>query len=238
VRAGFVARAITYGLMGGIALALAVGAGSRSAHPSQQGALALIASVPLGRVAVAAIAAGLLAYALWKFAQGILGRGPEGGLVYAVFFAVAIEVFSGSSGGDAADTKHAAAGVLGWPGGSIIVAVAGAGLMVISAYQIVDALRGSFADDSKVGQMGAIELRIFLALGLIGLIARGLVFGLVGYFLLRTAIEYNPAHALGVDGALAQVHREPYGPTLLGFVAAGLLTFAAFSLLEGRHRRL
>src|SRR5690349_2194835 len=48
VRAGFVARSVTYGVVGAIALALAVGAGSAPAAPNQQGALALIAHAPLG----------------------------------------------------------------------------------------------------------------------------------------------------------------------------------------------
>ncbi|MGA8718742.1 MAG: hypothetical protein WB557_12100, partial [Solirubrobacteraceae bacterium] len=41
-RTGFVARAVTYGVIGGIALALALGAGAAPAAPNQQGALALI----------------------------------------------------------------------------------------------------------------------------------------------------------------------------------------------------
>jgi hypothetical protein len=34
------------------------------------------------------------------------------------------------------------------------------------------------------------------------------------------------------------LHHQPFGPWALGFVAAGLLTFAAFSVLEARYRRL
>src|SRR6201995_1464256 len=79
VRAGFVTRSVTYGVVGAIALALAVGAGSAPAAPNQQGALALIARGPLGRVAGGVAAAGLLAYALGKLSQAVFGRGPEGG---------------------------------------------------------------------------------------------------------------------------------------------------------------
>ncbi len=71
-----------------------------------------------------------------------------------------------------------------------------------------------------------------------GLIARAAVFALIGYFLIRTAIEFDASKAIGVDGALAEVHHQPRGPWLLGLVAAGLLTFAVFSVLEGRYRRL
>jgi heme/copper-type cytochrome/quinol oxidase subunit 2 len=66
VRAGFIAREITYGLIGALALALALGVGREPATPNQQGALALIAKAPLGWLALVLIAAGLLGYALWK----------------------------------------------------------------------------------------------------------------------------------------------------------------------------
>ena len=53
-----------------------------------------------------------------------------------------------------------------------------------------------------------------------------------------SVIDYDPRKAVGVDGALAHVHSEPYGSWLLGAVAVGLLVFAAYSLFEARYRRL
>lgn len=253
VRAGFFARGITYGLIGALALALAVGAGSANASPNQQGALALIAQAPLGKVALVVIAAGLLAYALWKLAQGVFGRGPEGGggpglkdrvsnlaggAVYLGFFGLAIKVLTGSAGNGSSEPRHAASGVLGWPGGSVLVGIAGGGLVAISIYQGHDAVCGRFTQDSRVEELSPRGRRIFLGLGRVGLTVRAAVFALIGYFLIRTAIEFDASKAIGVDGALAKVHHEPLGPWLLGFVGAGLLIFAAFSFLEGRYRRL
>ncbi len=253
VRAGFVARAVTYGVIGGIALALAMGAGSTPAAPNQQGALAFIAGAPLGRLAVAVAAGGLLAYALWKLEQAAFGRGPEGGgdpdlkdrvssagggVVYLAFFVVALRILFGSSSSGSSAPSKAAAGVLGWPGGSVIVGVAGAVLIAISAFQIYEACRGRFAQDSKLRDMSSLERPTFMALGHVGLVARALVFVLVGYFLVKTAIDFNPHDAVGLDGALTRVRREPFGPWLLGVTAAGLLVFAAYSLLEARYRRL
>lgn len=253
VRAGFVARAVTYGIVGGLALALALGAGKGGTSASQQGALALISRSPLGRVALIVVAAGLLAYALWKLIQGVLGRGPEGGggasvkdrvsnvaggIAYIVFFSVAVRTLTGSGGSSSGGPKPEAAGVLGWPGGPVLVGLAGGALLAISGYQIYDAVRGNFADEAKTGRMGPDERRLFMLLGRIGISARSLVFVLVGYFLIKTAIDFNPSSAVGVDGALAQLHQQTLGPLLVGLVAAGLLVFAAFSLFEARFRRL
>ncbi len=253
IRAGFVARALTYGLIGVLTLALALGAGTSGKAPNQQGALALVASAPLGAVAVILIAAGLLAYAGWKLLLAVRGRGPEGGgdpeptsrianlaaaLSYLALFAIAVQVLGGSSRGESKTPSHAAAGVLGWPGGPWLVGLAGAVLIGVSAYQVWSAIRGEFTQESKTGEMSPEQRRTFRLVGRIGLTARSLVFVLIGYFLLDTALTFDPAKAVGVDGALGRLHHEPLGPWLTGLVALGLIIFAAFSLFEARYRRL
>ncbi len=253
VRAGFVARAVTYGVVGGLAIALAVGAGTDGTAPNQQGALALIARSLAGRIAMVVICVGLAAYALWKLYQGVFGRGPEGGggpglvdrvgnlgggLVYIGFFAVAVRVLAGSSGGSSSEPTQAASGVLGWPGGPVIVGIVGGVLVGISLYQLYDAVSGGFADDSKTGKMTRGQRDVFLTIGRIGLSARALVFVLIGYFVIRTAIDYNPRQAVGVDGALARLHHQTLGPELVGLVGAGLLVFGVYSIFEGYYRRL
>jgi hypothetical protein len=92
--------------------------------------------------------------------------------------------------------------------------------------------------DSKTDELGPEERRLFATLGWIGLTARALVFGLVGYFLLCAALDYDPRRAVGIDGALARLQHEPYGSWIVGLVAVGLLIFAAFSLFEARYRQL
>ncbi len=253
VRAGFVARAITYALIAAIVIAVTVHAGNPGARPDQQGALALIAQAPLGRIALVAIAIGLAAYALWKLVLAVIGTGPEGrtgrgvvdrisnlagALVYAAFCVVAVRVLAGTHSSEPTAQRRAAASVLNWPAGHALVIAAGAGLIAISTYQAYTALRGQFAQDNKTGEMSSEQRTMFLVAGRVGLTARALVFAVVGYFLIRAAIDAQPAKAAGLDTALAQVHRAPFGTVLLLAVAAGLLVFAAFSLFEARYQRL
>ena len=253
VRAGFVARGLTYGIVGALALALALGAGKAHTSASQQGALALISRDALGRVALIVVAAGLLAYALWKLVQGVLGRGPEGGggasvkdrvsnlaggIAYIVFFSVAVRTLIDGAGSSSGGPKPEATGVLGWPGGPVLVGLGGGVLLAISCYQIYEAVRGNFADEAKTGHMGPEQRRLYMLLGRIGISARSLVFVLIGYFLIKTAVDFSPSSAVGVDGALARLHHQTLGSWLVGLVAAGLLVFATFSLFEARFRRL
>jgi hypothetical protein len=253
VRTGFVARAITYGLVGALALALALGAGTDHTAPNQKGALELIAHAPLGTAALVVIAAGFLSYALWKLMLAATGDGPEGGgdpkaserianlgggIVYLAFCAVAIGVLAGSSSGSSGSPKHAAAGILGWPGGQWIVAAAGVALIAIGGYQAYEAIRGRFTDRSKTNEMSRRERRTFMGIGRVGISARAFVFALIGYFVLRTAIDYQPSQAISLNDALDRLHHQALGPWLVGLVAVGLMTFAAFCLFEARYRRL
>ena len=80
--------------------------------------------------------------------------------------------------------------------------------------------------------------RAFTGLGVFGHLARMVVFTLIGYFLLRAAIDYDPDKAVGLDGALNKLVQASYGPILLGIVAAGLLGFAAYSVVDARYRKV
>ena len=75
-------------------------------------------------------------------------------------------------------------------------------------------------------------------LGTVGHVARAVVFGMVGVFLLKAAYDYKANEAIGLDGALAKLYNGAYGSWLLGAVAAGLIAFACFSLVEARYRRI
>ena len=74
--------------------------------------------------------------------------------------------------------------------------------------------------------------------GTVGHVARAVVVALVGVFLVRAAIDYKANEAIGLDGALAKLYNRPYGPWLLGAVAAGLVAFGIFSITEARYRRI
>jgi hypothetical protein len=72
----------------------------------------------------------------------------------------------------------------------------------------------------------------------LGFIARGVVFGLMGAFLIQAAAEADPNQVRGLDGALLELARADASPVLLGLVAAGLVAFGAFCLIMARYRVL
>jgi hypothetical protein len=249
-RAGFVSRGLIYGIVGILAIKLALGSGGTTTN--QQGALKTIAQQPFGKILLILVAIGLGGYALWRLLRALLGHGPEdsdsafervaalgSGVVYAGLCATAVEILlgSGSSGGSGS-TQKTTAGVLGWPGGVWLVGIAGVVLIGIGLYQGYRGVTKDFLEDSKTEQMSARGREWIGWIGTFGHLARMVVFGLVGVFLIKAAVDYNSNTAVGLDGALAKIAHASYGPVLLGIVAAGLIAFGVYSLSDARYRRI
>jgi hypothetical protein len=72
--------------------------------------------------------------------------------------------------------------------------------------------------------------------GLAGHLARAVVFTLIGIFVIKAALDYDPNEAIGLDGALQKLAHATYGPYLLGLTAAGLLCYAFYCLVDARYR--
>lgn len=247
-RAGFVARGLLYGIIGVLAIKLALGAGGKLTN--QQGALRTVASQPFGKVMLVLVAVGLGGYALWRLTRAALGHGPEAsdsgfdrvaalasGLVYALFCAFAVEILVGANG-RTSNPHKTTAGVLGWPAGPELVGITGAVMIGIAAYQGYRGLTRDFLKDSKTEQMSSTVRRWIQVIGTFGHLSRMVVFGLIGIFLIKAAVDYQPRRAVGVDGALAKLTTTNHGHVLLAVVATGLIAFALYSWSDARYRRI
>jgi hypothetical protein len=248
-RAGFAARAAIYAIIGVLALKLALGLGGKTTN--QKGALQTVAHQPFGQVLLILLAVGLAGYALWRFGRAALGHGPEGtdsgfdriaaagsGVVYALICAIAVEILVGSGGGSSGSAPKTTGGVLGWPGGAWLVGIAGAVVIGVAIYQGYRGLTREFLKDSKTEEMSPAVRDTVTWSGTFGHLARAVVFGMVGVFLIKAAVDFNAKAAVGLDGALAKLVHNSYGPFLLGIVSAGLIAFAVYSFSDVRYRRI
>lgn len=71
-----------------------------------------------------------------------------------------------------------------------------------------------------------------------GLIARGVVFAVVGVLFLVAAVRVDPSQAGGLREALQTLQNATGGGLLFALIAAGLAAFGAYSLLEAAYRRV
>jgi hypothetical protein len=250
-RLGLGARGVVYLLVGWIAVRIAFQHSGQEAD--RQGALQQFAHNTPGKVVLVVMALGFFGYAAWRTTQVVSGSPGDDGAkdwakratsagragLYLVFaYSTARTAFSGQSGsGSNSTSKRATAGVLAHSGGRALVIVAGAGFVIAGVVLAVRGVLRKFERQLRTSQMSKGVERAVAGLGVAGQTARGVVFAVVGGFLIDAAVSYDPHKARGLDGVLRAVGDATAGELLLVLVALGLACFGAYSLAEARYRQ-
>ena len=250
-RLGMAAAGFLYCVIGFLALQLALGAGGKATD--RTGALQELSGEWWGTALLIVVAVGFAGYALWRFAVAALGEKLESGdeslgvlkrlwyVARGIFYAflcfttVELLVRSRSSSGS---EKEQTAAILDWPLGRWLVGAVGAGLIAWGAGKTYRGITTKFKDDLRTEQMSARALRWVTRIGVVGYLACAVVYALVGVFLIRAAVQYDPSEAVGVDGALQKLAEQPLGPFLLGVVAAGLFAYGLFYFVRAAYREV
>jgi len=248
-RFGYLAYGVVYVLVGFLAVQAAIGGGKTA---SQEGALSTVLRAPLGKVLLGLIVVGLLGYAMWRLIQGVRDPENEGkdargivkradhvvnGLFHGALALSAGQLALGGGGGSGSPDDLAAQ-LMSQPFGRWLILAAGAIIIVAGLYQFRKAYKADFRDEIKSGEMSASRKRWTTRVGRVGYVARGVVFGVIGVFLALAALQTDPQQARGLGGALQTLAQQPFGPYVLGTVAAGLIAYGVFMFVMARYRRI
>ncbi len=248
-RAGLAARGVIYVLIGWVAILVALGQSSRQAD--QQGALQLLAGKPYGAVSLWLLGIGFAGYSLWRLSEaafGVTGEGRGAGprltslaraLVYAGFSYLTFKVISGTQGNQSRQQQDLSARVMhDGAGGRWLVGIIGLIVVIVGAVLVMQGLRREFLTKLQMAQTRPRTRRIVELLGVIGTVARGLVFALAGVLVIDAAVTFKPAKAGGIDKALLTLRDQPFGKFLLILAALGLIIFGVYGLCEARWRKV
>ena len=122
--------------------------------------------------------------------------------------------------------------LLGMPGGRSLVVVAGLGVAGVGVFSIWSGWTRDFLVD-LVRHPG----RLVEVMGVIGFVARGIAFALVGFLFLGAAWTRHADRSTGLDGALRYLQDVPLGCYELAVVSVGLMSFGVYLLTRARHLR-
>jgi len=258
-RAGWFAKGLVYVIAGLLALLIAAkasGWSQTSSTPSEEasptGALKTVAHGTGGPLLLWILALGMFLYAAWRVVAALMPGGTDAkawakrigyavsAVMYTTFAITAISLATSKPSNADGNTPvtSASGGIMQHTGGRLLIGAIGTIVIVVGLYRINKGLKEDVNDELDLSGLSSQRLLWTHRIGAIGEIGRGIGIGLVGFFLLRSAVTYDAAEATGLDGALRRLAVEPWGLLVVIAVGVGFAAYGVFCLTTFTHRKL
>ncbi len=240
-RAGYLGRAVVYGLTGYLTLTTAGSTGTT-------GVLEEIETMSGGAILLALVGFGLLGYGIYRLygawvdiqghgsdAKGIairIGHAASGS-AHILLCYIAFKAVLGWSAGSSSEGESAgqAAGTLAsLPMGGMLLALVGLGFIAAAINQAVKAYTANFMTLLDADAPAMAEF-----VGRAGYAARAVVFAVLGWQIASAALSGNAGTVGGIGQVLDSLRSTNW---LYMAVAIGLLLFGLFSLVMARYRKI
>jgi hypothetical protein len=240
-RLGFVVVGVIHLLIAWIALRVAWGIGGGTKKADTSGALQTMSSSGTGTVVLWVCVLGFLLLAVWQLLEAAVGHGEASdraksgakGVTYLVFAWTTFKVAQGTNSSAEKQTEDFTAGLMGSPGGRVLVGILGLVVLGIAGYHVYKGWTKKFLEDLRENPGDWA-----VTAGRLGYIAKGVALLIVGFFFLVAAWTADPDKAQGLDGALKTVKDQALGPFLLTLVAIGIAAFGVYSFARSRYARV
>ena len=258
-RAGWLAKGIVYVIAGVLALGVAAKAsgwadtstaGNQEASPT--GAIKTVAGSSGGTLLLWLLAAGLLLYSAWRLVTAFLPGGSDAkaiihrigyvvsAIIYATFAFSAIALARHTSQDQNGNSKvtDISASVMEHTAGRWVIGAVGVIIVAAGLYRLCKGITMDVNDELDLSGMSATRRVWTERLGAVGEVGRGVGIGLVGFFMVRAALNYNAAEATGLDGALRRLATNTWGLLLVAVVGLGFAAYGVFCVSTFTRRRL
>lgn len=246
MRAGYAARGAVYLIVGLVALGAAA---ADTEAAGLLGSLRRLKGAPWNEPVLLALAAGLVCYTAWRgldAAIDLAGHGPgfgwveRGGLFFVALLHLALAWYAaklamGGAGfvaGSGSRATMVLAGLIGNGWGRAFVILVGVGTVSFGCYSVWKGASGRYRNHMR--ETPALG-RLAPLLGF-GLIARGVVLGIMGGFIVWAAWTLDPSAAGGYGETLRRIRAAVHGRVLLGVAGAGMIAFSFYCFCEAVFR--
>ena len=248
-RVGYAAKALLYTVVGVLALQSALGNGGETT--GSRGALATLVRQEYGALILVVIAVGLFGYAAWRIIEAILDPERRGGkarglalraslaargIVHAALGVQAVKLATGTGRSRGQAVEEWTGRLLDAPLGRWLVVGAGIAVAGYGIYQLYRAWAAKLSRQLDFVALSREAGSWLMKVCRFGIGARGVVFGICGWYLVRAGIAHDAAAAADTGEALRAIERQPYGEWLLAVVAIGLIAYGAYEVVQARYR--
>ena len=258
-RAGWFAKGVVYTIAGVLALQVAVRAscwtdkastGSQEASPT--GAIKTVAGSAGGTLLLWLLAIGMFIYAIWRLVSAALPGGRDAdawvhrigyvcsAVIYTTFGISAIALARRAPEDQNGNKKvtDISASLMSHGAGRWLLGAVGLIVIGVGLYRLSKGIHLDVNDELDLSGLSPARATWTKRLGAIGEIGRGIGIGLVGFFILRSAITYNAGEATGLDGALRRLAVTTWGIVVVFVIGIGFAAYGIFCLATFTHRRL
>ncbi len=225
---GYLIRGLIYVWLGWFGILLALGWRKKGANLAD----VIISSqkVAFGKLLLVMIVAGLGCYSMWGIFRGVFNimeeeNKPTGWLTRLGYLLSAVSYGSLAFTawllllGDKVSAKISDPTPLGnkiWhlPYGRILLIVFGVAWLAAAIAQLITAIK------DKV-----------ILIGKVGLVARAITFALIGFYIVRAALIFNPYKVYGLGQIMEILNKKSFGPAFVAALSIGLSVFGFYSVI-------
>lgn len=240
---GLTAKGVVYSAVGIMVVMAAFELGGQQEDDaSRSGALEMMRETG-GSVLLGIITLGLLSYVGWRISRALSPREKTlkrlrygfSALAYgSVAFSAAKMIFNLRQSNE--DTnQQMAAGLLQQPFGEWLVVIAGLILAAVGVYQLYYGWSAKYKKHVQDLNFSDNKGQVLLRAGKLGYIARGIVWLLLAFLMLRAALYKSSSEAGGTGKAFRLIENESWGSLVLAAIGLGLICYAVFSFARARY---
>lgn len=223
--------------------------GQSNEDASKKGVFDTILKQKGGQILLGVVLVGLLCYCAWRFHEafdkkdGTFSKKSNGkrlrylfsGLVYLslAVYGARLLLFDEKDNGDS--TQSMVADLLTKPFGQWLVGIFGLTIAGVGIYQAWYGLSEKYR--KHVGNLGlhSRHSRMMLVAGKAGYIARGIVWLIIAWLLLKAAVHASSNEAGDTGKAFGFLENSPFGSYMLGALGLGLICYGLFSFVRARY---
>jgi hypothetical protein len=249
-RMGFIGYGLLHLAIAWLAIQIAVG--NSGQESDQSGALQTLAAQPFGKFLLVLIVIGLVAMAIWQLLLAAVGHRNKRGkartfervasgartVVYAALAYTAGNVVVGTPTSSAQQQQKATAGIMAHTAGAWLVGLIGLGVFALGVGLVWYGAKHKFLEKLALGGVRSTTRRTVRWLGMVGYVAKGVAFAIVGALLVDAAATNDPNKSTGLDAALRTLAGEPFGEFLLIVVGLGIAAFGIYCFFQSRYRKV
>lgn len=242
-RFGLFSKGIVYVLIGVLFISA-----SGARNTGSKDALQYLGSQPYGQILLGLIGVGLFGYVAWRLYQ-VFGKSIHGGkdekvsiakrigylasaIVYGFLGYSAFSMINGGGGGSGSGTGDIISKILSQSWGDIFLIASAIIFFIVGIYQFYKAVSNKFMKNVSISGK---KREVYKKSGKIGIIARSVVFFLLGWQFLSTGPQgSNPASV----GQALEFMQNKGGIWMAIILAAGLTAYGVYTVIKARYRHI